>query len=223
VAIRVAVGRYNVAAAALTPARQELCWDEVVEYAFLADFDLLRDARQDIRSRPWATPAARQAMDGYFKLLRAEEEIVRLNVEIRRFITFMRDEDAELSAKEIEVGLTDPALAYQIRVQHSHITQYTPRHLKNIHDIGQLAGFSGNLSCGVHIAEPSHPAPVVLSLPFNTSIEVMVDDEQIDREADLEEEQAGEDEELAVMSAYFSILEFTCDNGDSQVDRLSST
>ena len=114
VAIRVAVGRYNVAAAALTPARQELCWDEVVEYAFLADFDLLRDARQDIRSRPWATPAARQAMGSYFKLLRAEEEIVRLNVEIRRFITFMCDEDAELSAKEIEVGLTDPALAYQI-------------------------------------------------------------------------------------------------------------
>ena len=113
-AIHAAVGRYNVAAAALSPPRRELCWDEVVEYAFLADFDLLCDARQDIWSRPWATPAARQAMDGYFKLLRAEEEIVRLNVEIRRFLTFMRDKDAELSSKEMEVGLTDFALAYQI-------------------------------------------------------------------------------------------------------------
>jgi len=34
---------------------------------FLADFDLLRDARQDISQRPWATPAGRLAMDLYFK------------------------------------------------------------------------------------------------------------------------------------------------------------
>ena len=211
-AIRAVVGRYNVAAAALSPSRRELCWDEVVEYAFLAGFDLLCDAQQDIRSQPWATPAAHQAMDGYFKLLRAEEEIVQLNVEICQFLTFMHDKDAELSSKKMEVGLTDPALAYQIQVQHSHITRFTPHHLKNIHDIGQLLGFSGNLSCGVHLAEPSHPAPVLLSLPLNRSIEVMVEDEQIDVEADLEEEQAGKDEEQAVMSAYYSILEFTCDN-----------
>ena len=39
-------------------------------YTFLADFDLLRDTRQDIRSRPWATPAGRLALDNYFKVLR---------------------------------------------------------------------------------------------------------------------------------------------------------
>ena len=49
-AIRTAVAKYNIAAANLCPPRQELTWEEVVEYAFLADFDLLRDARQDIRS-----------------------------------------------------------------------------------------------------------------------------------------------------------------------------
>ena len=53
---------------------------------------------------------------------------------------------------------------------------------------------------------------MLLSLPLNTPIEVMVEDGQIDVEADLEEEQAGKDEEQAVMSAYYSILEFTCDN-----------
>jgi hypothetical protein len=55
-------------------------------------------AQQDIQSWPWAMHAARQAMDGYFKLLRAEEEIARLNIEIRQFLTFMHDEDAELRA-----------------------------------------------------------------------------------------------------------------------------
>ena len=65
-AIWTAVFKYNIAAANLCPVRQELTWEEVVEYAFLADFNLLRDTRQDIHSWPWATPAACQAMDGYF-------------------------------------------------------------------------------------------------------------------------------------------------------------
>ena len=162
-------------------------------------------------------------MDGYFKLLRAEEEIARLNIEIRRFLTFIHDEDAELSSKEKEIGLTDPAVAYQIRMHRNHFSRFMARHLKNMQDIGQLPGFSGDLSCGVHIAEPSHPAPLPLNtaepphpapLPLDTSIKAMVEDDQIDMEADLEEEQAGEDEEEAVMRAYCSILEFTCD-GDT--------
>jgi hypothetical protein len=93
-----ALVKYNTAAANLSPPRQELSWEEVVEYAFLADFDLLHGARQDILTWPWSTPAARQAMDGYFKLLRAEEDIIRLNIEIPRFLTFMRDEDDYLDS-----------------------------------------------------------------------------------------------------------------------------
>lgn len=217
-AIRTALGKYNIAAATLTPPRQELSWDEVVEYAFLADFDLLRDTRQDIRSRPWATPAARQAMDSYFKLLRAEEEITRLNIEIRRLLTFMHDEDVELHSKEKEVALTNPTLAYQIRVQRNNITRFTPQHLKNLHDIQQLPGFNGNLSYGVQKTEPSVSVPVsshpVSSAPpLTVPVEVLAEDEQIDLEVDLEEEQAGEDEEQAVMGAYCSILEFTYDGG----------
>jgi hypothetical protein len=78
-AIRSALDRYNAAAAEL--GRTQLDWDEVVEYAFLSDFDILHDTRQDIRKRPWAAPAGRFAMDNYFKLIRAQEEIRRLNIE----------------------------------------------------------------------------------------------------------------------------------------------
>jgi hypothetical protein len=113
-AIRTALVNYNSAVADLNPPRPSLSWEEVVEYAFLSDFDLLRDTRQDIRKKPWATPAGRLAMDGYFKLLRAKEEIVRLNVEIPRLATYMRDEEAYLQLKEKEVKATNPALAYQI-------------------------------------------------------------------------------------------------------------
>ena len=56
----------------------------MVEYAFLSDFDFLCDTRQDIRRKPWATPAAHLAIDQAFKLERAEEEITRLNIEVPR-------------------------------------------------------------------------------------------------------------------------------------------
>jgi hypothetical protein len=47
-AIRTALNRYNTAALTLNPPQLPLKWDEVVEYAFLSDFDLLCDARQEI-------------------------------------------------------------------------------------------------------------------------------------------------------------------------------
>ena len=61
--IRTALDRYNTAAQALSPPHRMLHWKDVVEYAFLVDFNLLCDARQDISQCPWATPAARLAMD----------------------------------------------------------------------------------------------------------------------------------------------------------------
>jgi hypothetical protein len=70
-AIRTALDRYNTAACALSPPRPSLSWDEVVEYAFLSDFDLLRDARQDVSQHAWATPAGCLAMDTYFKMQHA--------------------------------------------------------------------------------------------------------------------------------------------------------
>src|ERR1700761_2638354 len=86
-----AITRYNEAAAAL--GRPLLTWQEVVEYGFLADFDLLRLGREDLRNLPWALPGAREAMDQHFKILQAEVERTRLNTEILRFVTFMPEEE----------------------------------------------------------------------------------------------------------------------------------
>ena len=66
----------------MNPPHHELHWDEVVKYAFLSEFDLLRDSQQDVSRRPWATPAARLTINWYFKKCRAVEEIQRLNIKI---------------------------------------------------------------------------------------------------------------------------------------------
>ncbi|KAF8209227.1 hypothetical protein K438DRAFT_1960954 [Mycena galopus ATCC 62051] len=44
--------RYNEAAAAMSPPRNQLSWEQIVDYAFLADFNLLHEGHKDIRSEP---------------------------------------------------------------------------------------------------------------------------------------------------------------------------
>lgn len=155
-AIRTSLERYNTAAASLRPPRSPLSWDDVVEYAFLADFDLLRDTREDIRLRPWAKPAARLTMDSFFKIERAREEIERLNIEIRRVITHMRDEDKFLQRKESVVRQMDPSLAHQIHILRMGKGRFIDVHRHRFSQLSRLPGFTGNLSYGVSINRALH-------------------------------------------------------------------
>ncbi|KAJ3558766.1 hypothetical protein NP233_g11436 [Leucocoprinus birnbaumii] len=147
-AIKSALERYNEAATAMRPKRSTLTWEEVVEYAFLLDFDLLRELRQDIRDRPWARPAIRTLMDQYFKIQRAREEIVRLNVEIRRVITHIQDEEQFLLAREAAVADTDPILAYHVRCYRLEHTRFDQLHMRKFRKLMSMPGFSGAILPG---------------------------------------------------------------------------
>ncbi|KAJ6596456.1 hypothetical protein B0H10DRAFT_1635061, partial [Mycena sp. CBHHK59/15] len=143
-AIKAALVRYNTAAAALPEPRPPLSWEEVVEYTFLADFDLLRDSnRVDPSQRPWALPAARLAMDNYFKICRAVEEIKRLNIEIRRVITHIRDEEAFLRQKEVETREIKPAISHQISIYREERTRFNALHMARFRKLALSPGFTG--------------------------------------------------------------------------------
>jgi hypothetical protein len=90
-AIKNALNHYNVQAAKLTPPRPSLSWWQIVDYSFLGKFDLLWHSRVDIRNQPWTQVTRREATVKYFKLCRAEEELTRLNIEIRRLQTSIHD------------------------------------------------------------------------------------------------------------------------------------
>ncbi|KAG1724205.1 uncharacterized protein EDB91DRAFT_1239991 [Suillus paluster] len=136
-AIRNALDRYNAAARALSPPRQTLKWEEVGEYAFLAEFDLLRDSHSNVSQRQWAMPAARQATDLYFKHCRANEEITRLNVE-----------DHYLRECQQQAEAFSPALAHQISLRWQARGRFNFRHIKRLQDIARLPGFSGTIVPG---------------------------------------------------------------------------
>ncbi|EGN96035.1 hypothetical protein SERLA73DRAFT_76033 [Serpula lacrymans var. lacrymans S7.3] len=132
----------------LCPPRRTLEWKKVVEYAFLADFDLLCDAHQDISTRPWATPAGRLAMDQHFKICRAREEIERLDVEIRRVATYLQDENQYLRDCEDQVSVHDPKLAHQIALHRCECGRFNKIHISRLLDISRLHGFTGTILRG---------------------------------------------------------------------------
>jgi len=190
-AIRSALERYNAAAALMLPPRPPLSWDQVVEYAFLADFDLLRDCREDVRERVWAKPAARLAMDQYFKIERAREEIQRLNVEIKRMITHMRDEEAFLSAKEQEVASSNKPLAYQVHRYQEERTRFYNIHRRRFKKLASNPLFSGSLIPGIPIDKSLLLQDPLTAMDVDDRPPNLAETEHIDEEEEEEEEEDG--------------------------------
>jgi hypothetical protein len=156
IAVRTALQNYNIAAQALSPPRPPLSWDYVVEYAFLADFDLLSDMRSDIRIRVWAKPVARILMDQYFKMERAKEEITRLNVEIPRLTTYIRDEEAFLLQQEELLLASNLPLSRQLRLQRLKLIRSNDLHIRRLNKLASLPGFSGSIAPGITVEMALH-------------------------------------------------------------------
>jgi hypothetical protein len=160
-AIRTALEQYNKAALAL--GKSELVWEDVVEYTFLSEFDLLHSAcREDISQKPWATRLGRLALDQHFKQCRAQEEIERLNVEIRRFTTFIRDQDNYLRTAESLLQSSNPILAYHVSEYRLHRTRFDSVHLTRLSKLSRLTGFTGSLLPGTALSTAyRHATPLI--------------------------------------------------------------
>ncbi len=147
-AIRHALEEYNICATALTPPRPPLAWHDIMEMASLAEFDLLRDAREDIREYAWAKRLNRQAMNMHFNIQRAREEIERLNVELPRLFTSLVDRHFDLKKAMASVADTDPALAYELEQRWQYEDRISARITARLYATTQLKGFSGSLATG---------------------------------------------------------------------------
>ncbi|KAJ7204100.1 hypothetical protein GGX14DRAFT_569699 [Mycena pura] len=191
-AVQTAVANYNNAASRLSPPRDELSWEQVVDYAFLSDFDLLRDGREDIRNEPWAKPSGRIAMDMYFKIERAGETIKRLNMEIKRLMTYIRDEDDCLRRAEVSVRESDgAAMAHQVHLYRMRQGRFHDEHRRRLYALRKVPGFSGSLEPGTPInKERLPPAGVVLVLPRVSSPPPELDADSPDADSDDSEDEA---------------------------------
>ena len=203
----------------MRPRRCILKWEEVVEYAFLSDFDLLRDGHQDISQLPWASPMGRCAMDLHFKTCRAREEIQRLNIEIRRLVTYVHDEDKYLHECESRLKATYPELAHQVSRQRNVRGRFTLKHLERLGNIGSLPGFSGTLVPGESTMDGlgESAGPVSIRIPTHMSRDRFMDIADTLRgmtetENDWEDEADADDLAEAVSRTFHDVLHIAEDS-----------
>ncbi|KAJ7796530.1 hypothetical protein B0H14DRAFT_2390594, partial [Mycena olivaceomarginata] len=147
-AVKTTLQKYNDAAAAMDPPKPHLAWEKVVEYAFLAEFDLLCEGQEDICNEPWAHPARRVAMDQHFKMLHVDEEIERLNLEIPRLLTYMADEREFLIYHE---GW-NTVLTHHICAHCLEYRCFDDLHRRQLNKLAKEPGFTASLSRGVSVS-----------------------------------------------------------------------
>ena len=217
-AIQTALVNYNSAVANLNPPHPSLSWEEVIEYVFLSDFDLLRDTQQDICKKPWAMPAGCLAMDSYFKLLQAKEEIIHLNVEIPCLATYMRNEEAYLQVKKEEIWVANPALSHQIQVHRMEKSCYIEHHMTVLNTITSLKGYTSGALFGIWAKATTTPLPTSSSAASASGVVAPIIEEatvETEHDEDLKEEQVVEDEEMAILGAYYNVFELSLDTTQS--------
>jgi hypothetical protein len=148
-AIQRALKAYNEAALRLDPPRPKLIWSQIVEYTTLAEFELLRSgAREDIRNLDWAEMRHREASTCHLKILRAQEEIERLNIEVKRLATWMVDDEAHLQATIKKLEGTEPLLAKAVTEFASDQKRVNSCLRATLEDIYQLEGYTGDHDIG---------------------------------------------------------------------------
>ncbi|KAJ6498639.1 hypothetical protein DFH09DRAFT_1103086 [Mycena vulgaris] len=219
-AVKNAIASYNQVAQTMSPPKPTLDWEEVVEYAFLADFDLLREGREDIRGERWAQPAGRAAMDQHYKLLRADEEIARLNIEIRRLVTYMTDEEVFLRREEGRLREEGKeGMAVQVGLLRMERERFTQVHMARLAKLRKEPGCTANVLPGVSICRERHtPVTRDRDAEMRTpSPPPPTEEEAVPPPADDDEEEAeSEDDEGAVSEAFLNIVRIASDNaGDA--------
>ncbi|KAK1222478.1 hypothetical protein PQX77_014684 [Marasmius sp. AFHP31] len=169
-AIRKALDTYNDLATQVNPPRPTLTFNQIVEMVTVADFDLLKDTRHNVSEFIWAREEHREAMRLHFRIQRAREEIHRLNVELKRLITFLIDDHADYYHAIKTTQSADPELAAELIRQQSYRTAIHTRIVQRLGQTSALRGFTGSLLPGERLSRDSTVTDVAPLPPWSDII-----------------------------------------------------
>ncbi|KAG1762157.1 hypothetical protein EV702DRAFT_1183120 [Suillus placidus] len=143
-AIQTALEKYNTLAPIQVPPRPTLDYTEVVGYASLGKFALLKYSRRDILAKPWAVPENREMAAKFFKVLRSHKELTRLNIEISRLSAWVDFEEKEiLSAIDALNAVDSNLLAAELQMHYVQQHRLNNVHRARLHRTSQLSGYTG--------------------------------------------------------------------------------
>jgi len=202
-AIRNAITCYNDLAPCQKPPRPLLMYSEVVDYCTFSEFEILKHSDHDVLSKEWATLANRQAANKYFKLLRAEEEVHRCNVEVARVQAWVDEDDMAMSRAVAKHEGSDPTFAAHLKVlqiQRRHVNDHLRTRLGQIY---KLPKYSGPLP---RVAASAPPTPsTVPPTTLNTGLEDHVNGDHSDNEDEPHDDE-DEDETLRMTDTLAKIM-----------------
>ncbi|KAJ7749081.1 hypothetical protein DFH07DRAFT_961925 [Mycena maculata] len=163
-------------------------------------------------------------MDQHYKLLRADEEIVRLNVEICHFVTYMVNEEAFLICEEgrlLEEGMAE--LASQVCRARMEQARFTTVHMTRLVKLSKVPGFTGNILAGTSLCCGRH-TPVARDRDVEMcppSPSHLLEDVGVAPVADGDEEEGDESEDGdgTLADAFINILRMSGDNAADTEER----
>ena len=172
-----------------------LSWAQVNDMVAVADFDILRDARQDIRALAWTDPIRRRAAGLHHNIKHAHEEIFRLNVEVRRRLTQMVDDHVDHYRAIERAVVTDPHLAHELSQRLQYLKSIHEDMASRLHKLRRLPGFSGVLESGRRIGrDPSLSIGVPLPA-WAQAVRTELPSQDLDEDSEAEGEDDLEDDE----------------------------
>ena len=116
-----------------------------------SDFDLLHNTRQDIQHHLWATPTGQLVMETHFKILRAREELIRLNYEVQKISTHLVDKNIYLCLYEDEITRSNVPLGHQVFMHRMVHGCFDAHHHQHHLKISLLSGFTGSILPGISV------------------------------------------------------------------------
>ncbi|KAG1753439.1 hypothetical protein EDB19DRAFT_1903100 [Suillus lakei] len=171
-AIHTALDKYNKLAVLQNPRRPTLQYSEVVSYVVLGEFDLLKYSQHNILTKPWANPTHHEMVVKHFKVLRAREEIIRLNVEIHRLQAWVVTEDANIERAAADLESTNGLLTAELQMLARCHHRINNVHRERLMHTYHLEGYTG---C----------APITSLNEGNSSEIEEADDEESDDDRDV--------------------------------------
>lgn len=92
------------------------------------EFDLLRDSHFQSNQHPWSHQGEGEAMNKYFKLCHAQEEITHLCVEAHRLLSWLDIEERTLYSTLHNLKSAGNDLWYQVARHYEYLLQVHKQH-----------------------------------------------------------------------------------------------
>lgn len=149
--VKSALNCYNKAAMELDPPAPVITWQQIIDLTLLADCAIHCGSRRHIIEQAWTKPENRWCVEQYHRLLHAQEEVERLNIEMQRLLTSIADEACILPAKVTEVYMSNPALGWAVQKCVDYWLAVNTAIVRKLAAIQVLKGYSGDWTNGICI------------------------------------------------------------------------